>query len=157
MLAHKQLYRVCSARFADSAFSGIGASMVGGRWNSPGVAVVYCAATLELAILEILVHVDRALAPPDLVFFKVELPPDLSAESLHPEALPEGWRQAPAPPALAAMGDAWIQRGQSALLAVPSAVSPEGQNLLLNPRHPQVSGLQIPPPQRLILDPRLLD
>lgn len=148
---------MCSARYAESAFSGIGASMVGGRWNSPGRAVVYCAASLELAILEILVHVDRGLAPPDLVFFKVEIPPDLSMEVLGSEALPLGWRRSPAPMALAALGDAWIERAQSAVLAVPSAVSPEGQNLLLNPRHPELAGLVIPPPERLVLDPRLLD
>lgn len=148
---------MCSARYADSAFSGIGASMVGGRWNSPGRAVVYCAASLELAILEILVHVDRALAPPDLVFFKVPIATGLSMEVLSPEDLPSGWRGIPAPMALAALGDAWIARAQSAVLAVPSAVSPEGQNLLLNPRHPDLAGLVIPPAQRLVLDPRLLD
>lgn len=135
----------------------MGASMVGGRWNSPGRAVVYCAASLELAILEILVHVDRALAPPDLVFFKVQVPPALPVEVLSPEALPGGWRRSPAPLALAALGDAWVERSQSALFLVPSAVSPEGQNLLLNPRHPQAAELVIPAPERLRLDPRLLD
>lgn len=39
---------------------GEGARVYGGRWNSPGIPVVHAATRVSLALLEQLVHVDRA-------------------------------------------------------------------------------------------------
>ena len=46
----KVVWRICEATFAASAFSGEGASIVGGRWNSKGKRMVYTAEHLSLAI-----------------------------------------------------------------------------------------------------------
>ena len=50
------VWRLVTARFADSAFSGEGARLYGGRWNRKGVPIVYTAGSQSLVMLEILVQ-----------------------------------------------------------------------------------------------------
>lgn len=69
--------------------------------------------------------------------------------------LPRRWRRFPAPASLQALGDAWLGAGETAVLAVPSAVIPIEKNYLLNPAHPEMKSIQIGPPQRFRFDLRL--
>ena len=50
------VWRITTARFARSAFSGEGARLYGGRWTPKGLPVVYTAANQSLAMLEMLVQ-----------------------------------------------------------------------------------------------------
>lgn len=50
--------RIVKEKHAASAFTGEGAKRFGGRWNNPGVAVVYVAGSASLAMLEMLVHIE---------------------------------------------------------------------------------------------------
>jgi RES domain-containing protein len=68
------------------------------------------------------------------------------------EQLPRGWRRFPAPASLQKLGDAWLEAGETAVLAVPSAVIPMEKNYLLNPSHPEMKGIQIGTPQPFRLD-----
>lgn len=54
------VWRIVREKYAATAFDGEGAYRYGGRWNSQGRRVVYTSATLSLAALEMLVH----LQPP---------------------------------------------------------------------------------------------
>lgn len=49
-------WRLDQARHASTWDSGIGAYEAGGRWNSRGVAAVYCSLDPATAILEVAVH-----------------------------------------------------------------------------------------------------
>ena len=49
---HIKVYRIVKRKFASVAFSGAGARLYGGRWNSPGVSMVYTSSTIALALLE---------------------------------------------------------------------------------------------------------
>jgi RES domain-containing protein len=51
-------FRLVDEDYLESAFSGDGARLYGGRWNAPGVAMVYTAQSLSLAQLELLVHLE---------------------------------------------------------------------------------------------------
>ncbi len=51
-----RLYRFCRKRRAND-LSGTGAKLVGGRWNSPGVAMLYTSENGALAFAEYWVHV----------------------------------------------------------------------------------------------------
>ena len=53
-----RVYRLVKARFGQVAFdgAGAGAKTYGGRWNSPGVAMLYTSDSVALATLELLVH-----------------------------------------------------------------------------------------------------
>ena len=97
----------------------------GGRWNHPGVAAVYTAAHLSLAVLEAFVHVPAVEdLPTDLVAIAADLPDDLRIEHVKVGDLPRDWRRTPAPAALADRGTAWVMAARTAVLAVPSAVVP---------------------------------
>lgn len=74
-----RVYRVCRARYVR--FDGEGAKRVGGRWNSPGHAVVYMARSIALAVLENLVHMSRQDFPTGYVCVAAEIPDSLPLHS----------------------------------------------------------------------------
>ena len=56
-------WRIVRAARVNSAFTGEGARIYGGRWNSRGTAVIYVSEHESLAALELLVHLTPL--PPD--------------------------------------------------------------------------------------------
>lgn len=148
-------WRIVKSNHARTAFSGEGARRFGGRWNPPGVPIVYLAGSTSLAILEMLVHLNS----PDLlkryVLFELTFPPSLlTAVPLH--TLPRNWRESPSPFTLQKIGAAWAAAQTSPILRVPSAIVPTEHNFLLNPLHVDFSKIIIHPKQPLKFDPRLL-
>jgi RES domain-containing protein len=137
-------------------FDGAGAKAVGGRWNSPGYAVVYTSATASLAVLELIVHLRRDRSIKDLVLTSADIPKDVRIEQIYVSDLPANWRELPSPESLQRIGDQWIARQLSAVLAVPSAVIPHESNYLLNPEHPQLKRMQVGRPVSFSLDPRII-
>jgi len=123
------------------AFDGEGARLYGGRWNSPGTAMVYTAGSQALAALEMLVHLDAADLLGKYAFFEVTIEETL-IRALAEADLPRNWRSDPPPPKLRRMGDAWAASAVSVALCVPSVVIPTEQNFLLNPKHPDFAKLQ---------------
>jgi RES domain-containing protein len=148
-------WRIVKARHAASAFSGDGARLVGGRWNSKGTAVVYTAGSESLAILEMLVHLGAGAALDSYVLIGCEFDEAL-ATSVDVTALPTAWRAFPSAPELAAIGDAWVNGGLSPVLRVPSAIVPSEANYLLNPQHPEFKKLRIVAPSPFSFEARLI-
>ena len=149
-----EAWRIIKEKHAAMAFSGDGARLFGGRWNSRGIRVVYTSSTNSLAALESLVH----LNPPVLfnyVAIRIEFD-DALLETVPPKALPADWRVEPPPPSSKAIGDAWVREARSAVLAVPSAIIPGEPNYLLNPAHPDFRKISIGKPAPFAFDPRLL-
>lgn len=151
MLAH----RLVKARHAGNALDGEGARRVGGRWNPPGVAMVYCASSLSLAVLELLVQVDVGEFPEDLVALRVEIPEDLPVAVWQPAELPPDWRRDSGIHALRVLGRDWIRSGASPVRAVPSVIVPAESNLLIHPGHPLAARIRVLGQQPFSLDPRL--
>lgn len=147
------VWRLVTARYADTAFSGEGARRYGGRWNPKGMPLVYTSASLSLAMLEMLVQ-DQPLRARYLMI-PATLPGSLKIERLTPEDLPADWRDPGARPRLQALGAEWVRRRSSAVLAVPSVVIPAERNYLLNPQHPAFGRIEIGAPQELVTDLRL--
>jgi RES domain-containing protein len=150
-----RLYRIARRTYLRD-LSGTGSRLHGGRWNSPGRAVVYTAGSVSLATLELLCHTPLTLIPEAFGLLTLEVPdaPEL-LETIDPADLPDEWRAAPAPTALALIGDAWLQRGDSLLLRVPSAVVPSEWNYLLNPAHARMAEVRIAEEAAFALDARL--
>lgn len=150
-----EIFRLCSARHQASAFSGIGASLAGGRWNERGVPVVYTAGTLALAALECLVHFSAQTLPSDYVCIAVTVPAGVSNEEPDPAALPANWQEEDPPVTTRMLGTDWISRQSSLLLKVPSAIIPTEFNYLINPQHPDFPKLRIGQALPFWFDPRL--
>jgi RES domain-containing protein len=146
-------WRIVLWRWRDGAFSGEGAALAGGRWNSAGTKVIYLSEHKSLAALETLVHLPRS-ATARFAFFQVELPAE-SIEPLPPAALPAGWTKVPPQTDTQAIGDAWVRDQRSAILAVPSVIISEELNYLLNPAHPDFKKIRVGNPQPFTFDPRL--
>ncbi len=150
-----RVWRLCSSR--HPAPDGEGARLSGGRWNFPGSAVVYASATLSLAVLEKLVQVDWDLLPKDLITFSAEIPDRVEIETIHEATLPSSWRDYPAPEAIQALGTAWVNRAETAVLSVPSVVIPEERNYLLNPARSDFRRIRWAEPRPFVWDPRLIE
>jgi RES domain-containing protein len=148
-------WRLVKAKFAELAFSGDGSKKFGGRWNNPGIPLVYTAGTISLAILEILVHLEQASLLSAYVVFKAEFVEEL-IESLGETDLPPDWRLSPSPAAVKAVGDAWFLGSRSAVLSVPSAIIPGERNYLLNPRHADFHKIKVSGPIEHEFDPRIM-
>jgi RES domain-containing protein len=148
-----RVWRLCRRRFA--AFDGEGARRAGGRWNRPGVAVVYTSGTLSLAALEYFVHLDPEDRPDDLVAVPARVPDDLSRTTVEPARLPRNWRAYPAPEGLADIGRDWIEKGDTAVLEVPSALVPREWNYLLNPSHADFRRIEVGKAEPFVFDARM--
>jgi RES domain-containing protein len=147
-------WRITKKRRAKTAFSGEGARLYGGRWNSPGVPVVYVAESQSLAVLEVLVHLDSPALLKKYVFLEVDFEASLVLD-LDRSFLPKNWQSDPVPEAVQAIGDRWVLSGDSAVLRVPSVLVPGESNFLLNPRHPDFGKVGVSRPLAFRFDPRL--
>jgi hypothetical protein len=77
-----QLYRLCRQRYAE--LSGFGAKKTGGRWNRKGIAALYTAQNAALAVLEVLVHLDKAeISVPDPAIVSIDHQSDERLEFLY--------------------------------------------------------------------------
>lgn len=148
-------WRIVKARHAASAFDGEGARIEGGRWNSPGTAVVYTSQSAALAALEMLVHLGRSSILSAYVLIRCSFD-DVLVSRLDRKRLPKHWRSYPAPPELPMIGDEWVTGGTSAVLELPSAVIETDSNYLLNPHHRDFRGIRVMDPQSFEFDLRLL-
>jgi RES domain-containing protein len=148
-------WRVDSARRASQSFTGVGASLEGGRWNSAGVPAVYASEHLAMAAQERYVHMPKPLPRGlRLVKFPIRFG-RVAVRRLRARELPVDWRAEPVPASTQALGDAWISSCETAILAVPSVLIPEETNFVLNPAHPDFRGLAIGAPEPFSFDPRL--
>ena len=136
-----RVWRLALGRYME--LDGEGARLYGGRWNSPGTAMVYAATHIALALLEQLVHVSPARLPASFRAFAITLPEEIETEHAASDLAVgdlEATRRA---------GDAWAASLRSAALIVPSVIVPAAldpggigtaeRNVLLNPRHPSAA------------------
>ena len=144
-------YRLVKQRHAGSAFDGEGARLYGGRWNSPGMALVYTSESLALCCLEIFVHLPSYKTLQDYVYFPVSFDSSLVTNV----TVTKGWDERPVSASSQALGNRWIREGRSPILRVPSVIIPEGSNYLLNVAHPRFSDIRIGEPAPMTFDPRL--
>ncbi len=135
-------FRLCKTKHLATALTGEGARLNGGRWNSPGRPVVYAASSLSLATLEVLVHLEDPEAFARLFsWFRLEIPTDAIAR-LDLDALPDGWADGETNIASRAIGDDWLRSGETLALVVPSVVTPDEWNYLINPAHPRFAEIR---------------
>src|SRR5260221_4467580 len=99
------VWRITTAAFARSAFSGEGARLYGGRWNPKGVPMVYTAANQSLAMLEMLVQ-DQPLRA-GYVMIEARIPGGIPIDRLKVDDLPSDWRKSSGRGKLQVIGGEW--------------------------------------------------
>ena len=147
-------WRIVKAKHAIHAFDGEGSRLYGSRWNSPGVRVVHVSATLSLATLEIIAHLQGSTLLSHYVAFFVEFDGSF-VERINIAELPADWRNSPPPSTVRQIGDLWVRGSSSPILEVPSALIPSEVNYLLNPSHADFSRIVLSSQLPLDVDPRV--
>jgi RES domain-containing protein len=147
-------WRIVKEKHAKTAFSGEGARIFEGRWNSSGVRMVYCSEHLSLAALEILVHTQPVRIRDKFRVFRV-IWDEAMMTTIDLKKLPRGWNAEPPSLISKKIGDEWIQSSRSAVLAVPSVIVPREHTFLLNPKHRDFPRIKIKDSGSFVLDPRL--
>lgn len=148
-------WRIVKDRYRQTAFSGDGAELYGGRWNTPGKPVIYASDSVALAMLEILAHIGPSDLRASYRLCRVEVSRDL-IEVCEPADVAATWRTPGSVSELQQFGDRWVQAQRSAALKVRSAIVPQEWNLLLNPRHPDFSRVACELDDEFQIDPRIL-
>lgn len=147
-----QAWRIADGRF--DPFSPVGASLVGGRWNSPGLGVLYASRSYAGAMLECLAHAGIGRVPRTHVAVQIALTEAVAAERHDESSLPAGWDHSDLRVGRA-FGDAWIRELRTAVLVVPSVVARREGNVLINPWHPDFSDIVAGTPEPVVWDARL--
>jgi RES domain-containing protein len=133
-----RFYRIADARHSPE--SGEGARLHGGRWNSPGRAVIYACETQSGAMLEKLVHTNGRM-PKHQVCVVFAAPDSLKVTTFDPKDVP-GWAGADMIVSRKA-GDTWLEKTATAILRVPSVVFDAERNVLINPEHPDFRRMRV--------------
>ena len=144
-----RVYRIADGRYP--LLDGMGPFFVGGRWNSPGVRVVYGSLSYACAMLEILVHLNSESLPSNFVDVTLDVPDEMPVEAA---VLPDAWREKPN--LTADIGDEWAASQRTVALLVPSAVAKNERNVLINPLHPDFGRVLASAPSPVSWDGRLL-
>jgi RES domain-containing protein len=119
---------------------GVGGLKAAGRWHYAGHVIVYLTETPASALLEVCVHTSANDVPPEFTLLKIE-GPDVEVPSIKIDDLAEDWHTRLQ--VTRDLGTAWLQKNESVLLQVPSAIVPETVNLLFNPSHKQAAKFHI--------------
>jgi RES domain-containing protein len=138
--------------------AGKGAAHKGGRWNGPGEPVTYASTSISLAAWETRAHLGRAgtLLPFNRFLVRIDVPEAVWASRTQlPRPLPVGWNAIPEGLVSRSLGSDWLRSGASALLAVPSVIIEEEDNVLINPAHPDAARLVLQKRRRFLYDHRV--
>ena len=147
-------YRIAKARYSAGPLTGEGGLHSAGRWHNKGLPIVYTGESLSLASLELFVHFGKLVNAVKFVSFRIEIPDGL-VEVLPASSLPPDWDSVPAGTATADLGTAWLISKRSAVLRVPSVVTPSEHNYLINPLHPDAAQVKVVASRPFLYDKRM--
>ena len=125
-----RLWRLTRAPFV--ALDGAGPQRHGARYSSPGRPVVNFASEAGLAVLVALRYLpeDRAERATDFLLGWTDVDAEpLRVPDQNGEDAIRGWV------------DDWLDSRKSLLAAIPSRVLPEGDIVMMNPRHPDAGAI----------------
>jgi RES domain-containing protein len=144
--------------YAAADLTGKGAELTGGRWNRKGVPMIYASTTRALACLETLVHfASGVLLPLNRYLVRIEIPRECwkQRRRFGPMSAHIGWDAEPPGRVSQEFGSSWADANKTLILEVPSIVVEEESNVLINPRHGDVSRVRATAVRKWIYDRRL--
>jgi len=131
-------YRIGDPHGQYPIYDATGSTLAPGRWNGSASPAIYTSEHYSTAMLEKLVHA-AGLMPPRQYFISITIPNGTVYEMVTHDTHP-GWHEADC---------------RSAILIVPSVVARMERNILINPAHPDASGITTALPQPIWWDSRL--
>jgi RES domain-containing protein len=147
-----EIFRIAKEKYARD-ISGAGAKLYGGRWNRPGLAVLYTSESRSLALLELIVHfASKSAFNEPHTYLTLEINETL-IENLDINLLPKNeleindnrlWK----------LADYYFLERKVAALRVPSVLIPQEFNIILNPNHIALKSLDIKNVEMVNLDER---
>lgn len=127
------VYRLYKNAYINDPLSAEGARRAGGRWNPKGVPILYTSATPELALLEIIAHLNPAFVPA-FQLLVLEIPDDHRAVSV--TDLPIDWQAETQVESVQTHLTDWLSQPDVLTVSVPSAIVNRSRNYLLHTLHP---------------------
>lgn len=147
-------YRISNAEFSND-ISGTGAKLVGSRWNSKGIPLLYTSQHISLAVLEMLVNTNFKDYNIALDLMYINIPDQLPIASIEIKNLKQSWKDDLEYTRY--IGDEFVRQKESIILRVPSAVIAEEYNYLANPLHPDFKKIRISKVKSFWPDERLFN
>jgi len=132
--------------------SGTGAYLHGGRWNSPGMAVLYTAENNVLAAFEVALRIPLDHISKNYVMVPLELP---DTDDIHTPKLPKSWYSDQK--TTQRLGDEFLKEAKHLVMKVPSALISDSYNYLLNPKHELIKKVKASAPRPILFDKRLME
>jgi RES domain-containing protein len=153
------LWRVASDTplWTAEDMAGKGAAHKGARWNHTGEHVTYAATSISLAAWETRAHFGKGgKLPWNRYLVRIDVPDDIwLTREIMVRPPPVGWDAIPEGLVSRTGGSDWLKSGRTALLAVPSVIVNEEDNVLINPAHPDASRITALKVRRFIYDHRV--
>jgi RES domain-containing protein len=134
------VYRISNSAYKDD-ISGAGAKLMGSRWNSKGIPVLYTSQHISLAVLEMLVNTNFKDYTIALDLMYISIPDEMPVTSISLASLKTNWKEDFEYTRY--IGDEIFTQKESLLAKVPSAVIQEEFNYLANPLHPDFKKIKI--------------
>ena len=148
------VYRIGKSKFILD-LTGQGAQLIGRRWNSRGIPMVYTSHSRALCTVEVAVHMPAGLLPTGFELISIHIPEDVLIKELLTRDLPSDWRSFPFARSTQKIGDSFILMNEFLVMKVPSAAIPGDFNYLINPRHPDIQRVSIIQREPYSFDERL--
>ena len=149
-----KVFRICKEKYAND-LSGTGAKLVGGRWNSKGIPILYTSESRALAMAEVAVHLPYNLMPNDFVLVTIDISDNITIKEISVKDLPKKWNGFPINSSTQNIGNKFIKNNNALVLKVPSAVVAGDFNYLINSNHKDFDKIEIVSIIPFIFDNRL--
>ena len=126
------VYRLYKSSYIAEPLSAEGSRRAGGRWNPKGAPILYTSATPELALLEVMVHLNPVFVP-SFHLLVLDIPERVKVVSL--TDLPTNWRSDEQYERLQTHLFDWLANPDTLTVSVPSSVVTRSRNYLLHTLH----------------------
>ena len=133
------VWRIADPDGRFAIYSAEGSIRNEGRWHRKGQEVIYTCEHYGTAMLEKLVQYNGIL-PPNQHFIKIEIPSGVSYEVVTKDSLPH-WDDSDGADSRQ-FGADWKDETRTGILFVPSVVSREENNVIINPNHAGAAGIK---------------
>ncbi|MEE9372291.1 MAG: RES family NAD+ phosphorylase [Saprospiraceae bacterium] len=146
------VFRISRSKYIED-LSGYGAKIYGGRWNRPGVPVLYTSQARSLAMLELIVHfTSKEAFRRQYKFaclwidpkFIVDVEEDIHSVDLRLPNNEHLWK----------ITDKFFIDKKELCIKVPSVLIPNEFNYLINPIHPYFQNVKLQGLENAIVDKR---